>query len=114
MKYYSHIKKKNIISHFEKNSQNVEVTVAASRQTIMVFIPPELVKSSNKEGNDFSFKDVEKFIQKHTNSEELICTTRNDWQWTDVRLPVVTLSSNKGDVCLITICFTNSCKQGIF
>lgn len=74
MKYYSHIKKK-ILSVILKKSQNVEVTVAASRQTIMVFIPPELVKSSNKEGNDFSFKDVEKFIQKHTNSEELICTT---------------------------------------
>lgn len=53
----------------------MEVTDVVSRQTIMVFIPPELVKSSNKEGNDFSFKDVEKFIQKHTNSEELICTT---------------------------------------
>lgn len=74
MKYYSHIKKK-ILSVILKKSQNVEVTAAASRQTIMVFIPPELVKSSNKEGNDFSFKDVEKFIQKHTNSEELICTT---------------------------------------
>lgn len=74
MKYYSHIKKK-ILSVILKKSQNVEVTVVASRQTIMVFIPPELVKSSNKEGNDFSFKDVEKFIQKHTNSEELICTT---------------------------------------
>lgn len=73
MKYYSHIKKK-ILSVILKKSQNVEVTVVASRQTIMVFIPPELVKSSNKEGNDFSFKDVEKFIQKHTNSEELICT----------------------------------------
>lgn len=91
----------------------MEVTVV-SRQIIMVFIPPALVKLSNEEGNDFSFKDVEKFIQKHTKSEELICTTRNDWQWTDVRLPVVTLSSNKEDVCLITICFTNSCKQGIF
>lgn len=43
---------KNIINHFEKNSQNVEVTVV-SRQTIMVFIAPALVKSSNKEGNDF-------------------------------------------------------------
>lgn len=74
MKYYSHIKKK-ILSVILKKSQNVEVTAAASRQTITAFIPPELVKSSNKEGNDFSFKDVEKFIQKHTNSEELICTT---------------------------------------
>lgn len=58
----------------------MENTVVVSRQSSMVFIPPELVKSyfgislSNKEGNDFSFKDVEKFIQKHTNTEELIYT----------------------------------------